>query len=119
MDHEKSNKKKKTKERRKSPRVAVKVWVKEKNEKATYYHLITNMSTDGFHIEKQLPFVVGSTVNLEIQLSDSENILNVKGRVINNYKDADSNFIGAGVKFIEMKDDVRATLAAYLKGPQS
>ena len=101
-------------ERRRDVRVDVRIWAKEKSERGVYFHLLSNLSRSGFFIEKKLPFSVGSTVHLKLQLSDFGKELTVKGLVVNNYKDPDSNIIGAGVKFIDMDEEIEEKIETYL-----
>ena len=102
-------------ERRKSPRVHVQIWVKEKSETGTTFHLVSNLSSGGLFIEKELPFPVGAVLQLELNLPHSRTPLSLKGKVVENYQDTDSDENGTGVKFIDIDDDARDALDNYLK----
>jgi len=102
------------KERRKSPRSGVQIWATEKAEGYTCFHMISNLSLSGLRIEKKLPLPVGSMINLEMALLDPREVIPLKGVIITTYKDSDSNVTGTGVEFVEMSEDVRKKLEAYI-----
>ena len=101
------------KERRKQPRVSVQIWAEEINSNSRSFHLVTNLSTGGFFIDKKLPFSVGSIVNLELDL-DGE-ILPLRGKIIGNYEKPVTDHSGAGVQFVDMDETVKAGIDAFMK----
>ena len=101
------------KERRKNPRSNVQIWALEKGDHSTSFHLITNLSTDGFFIEKKLPLPVGSIVNLELEL-DGE-MLQLGGKIIDNYVNPITKHSGAGVHLVDMDVRVKTKIEEYLK----
>lgn len=103
------------KERRKNPRAKVQIWAKEKSDKYTCFHLISNLSCSGLFIEKRLPFSIGSVLNFELELTDSEEKINLKGIVVDNYTRSDLDFIGTGIKFIEMSKNDKKKIEKYLR----
>jgi len=103
------------KDRRKNSRINVQIWAEERQDNATYFHLLSNLSVGGFFIEKKLPFQVGTIVQLELQLPGSEEKLPIKGQVLNNYKDPHSNNLGAGVRFIDVDIRTKKRIEKYLK----
>ena len=102
-------------ERRTTPRFGVEFWAEETAEQGLYFHRVTNLSLGGFFIEKKLPFPVGQKVDLRLELPGSEEKMPVTGRIINNYQDQDDNLKGAGIQFLELDEQVRAGITAYLK----
>jgi Tfp pilus assembly protein PilZ len=100
-------------ERRRFLRSRIGIWAEEKKDNSTFFHLLTNLSSGGFLIEKRLPFPVGSEVNLKLKLGDEE--LSVRGTVVDNYKDPDHNYTGAGVKFNHMDERAVNKIEEYLK----
>ena len=102
-------------ERRTDPRVGVEIWVEETAGQGLYFHRVTNLSLGGFFIEKKLPFPVGQIVSLRLELPDSGQEFSLTGKIINNYQDKYDNLKGAGIQFVELDDQVRAGLKAYLK----
>ncbi len=105
----------KTGERRQNIRANVHIWAKEKQDNSIYFHLLSNLSSGGFFIEKKLPFPVGSVLNLELTLSTPEDKIDLKGIIIDNYKDLDSNYRGAGVKIIGMEERDKKKIQNYLE----
>jgi len=103
------------KERRKDPRASVQIWAKEKSDKYTCFHLISNLSCSGLFIEKKLPFSIGSVLNFELELTDSEEKIPLKGIVVDNYTRSDLDFIGTGIKFIEMSKNDKKKIEKYLR----
>jgi Tfp pilus assembly protein PilZ len=101
------------KDRRKSPRSDIQVWALERSGNATSFHLLKNLSTNGFFIKKRLPFPIGSVVHLELELGNEK--VPIKGKVIDNYKDPGSSYSGAGVRFVDMNEDAYKIINAYLK----
>ncbi len=103
-------------ERRTTPRFGVEFWVEETAEQGLYFHRVTNLSLGGFFIEKKLPFPVGQRVDLRLELPGSGQKMPITGKIINNYQDQDDNIKGAGIQFLELDDQARAGITAYLKG---
>ncbi len=103
-------------ERRTTPRFGVEFWVEETAEQGLYFHRVTNLSLGGFFIEKKLPFPVGQKVDLRLELPGSGRKMPITGKIINNYQDQDDNIKGAGIQFVELDDQTRDGITAYLKG---
>ena len=101
------------KEGRKHPRISVQIWAVERNDNSRYFHMLSNLSMGGFFIEKKLPFPVGSILNFEMEL-DGEIVL-LRGKIVDNYKNPSSDHPGAGVQFVDMDEKVKAKIEAYLK----
>jgi Tfp pilus assembly protein PilZ len=102
-------------ERRHNPRFGVEMWVEETADQGLYFHRVTNLSLGGFFIEKKLPFPVGQIVSLRLELPGSDRAFFLTGKIVNNYQDRHDNLKGAGIQFLELDDQVRAGIAAYLK----
>jgi hypothetical protein len=100
-------------ERRKNPRSNVQIWAVEKGDNSTSFHLVTNLSIEGFFIEKKLPLPVGSIVNLELELYGEK--LPLQGKIINNYENPVTKNSGAGVLFVDMDERVKTKIEEYLK----
>jgi Tfp pilus assembly protein PilZ len=100
-------------ERRKNSRTDVQVWAVEKHDNSTSFHLLTNLSIEGFFIEKKLPLPVGSIINLELEL-DGEKVP-LRGKIVNNYENPVTRNTGAGVQFVDMDERVKTRIEEYLK----
>ena len=103
-------------ERRKHPRVDVQIWTVEKNDNSRSFHLVTNLSKGGIFLEKKLPFQAGTIVNLDLELDGK--MISLQGKIVNNYKDTNTNRQGAGVQFIEMDEKIKSGINYYLDGLQ-
>lgn len=102
-------------EQRKDPRTGIQIWATEKTEEYTCFHLVSNLSLSGLHIEKKLPLPIGSEINLEMTLSELDETIPLKCVVINTYKDPDSNVTGTGVEFVGINEDVKKKLETYIE----
>lgn len=101
-------------ERRTAPRVGVEFWVEECCHDGVYFHRVTNLSRDGFFVEKKLPFQVGQTVHIRLELPGIQNKLDARSRVVANYRDGQAALRGAGFQFLELDQRTRAGIAAYI-----
>ncbi len=115
MDKTEPENRREQKERRRGDRARIQIWAEEKQGDSRYFHLLSNLSSGGFFIEKQLPFPVGSMVDLEIELPDMPEKVQIKGLVVNNYQDPDSKNLGAGVKFIDLNSAAKKRIKQFLK----
>jgi hypothetical protein len=101
-------------ERRRSCRVGVECWVQESCDSGFYYHRVTNLSPEGFFIEKKIPFRAGQVLTLRWELPGAGNQLQARSRVVDNYHDDRSNLRGAGFQFVELDADARQLIAALM-----
>jgi uncharacterized protein (TIGR02266 family) len=85
----------------------VEIWAEEAVAGGVYFHRITNLSRNGFFIEKQLPFPVGAVVEVRFDLPEGDRPLAVRGEVVDNYRDAQKGLRGAGIRFLDMDPDTR------------
>jgi Tfp pilus assembly protein PilZ len=102
-------------ERRTTPRIGVEFWVEERCGADIYFHRVTNLSRDGFFVEKKLPFKVGETVDIRLNLPGLDNKLDARSRVVNNYLDETANLRGAGFQFTDMEAHARQGIEAYIE----
>ena len=101
-------------ERRMTPRFGVEFWVEEKSGKAKYFHRVINLSLGGLFIEKKLPFPAGEKVALRMDLPGVTQTMVVTGKIVDNYQDQNAKLRGAGIQFLELDDQVRGDIAAFL-----
>ncbi|MFZ7128028.1 MAG: PilZ domain-containing protein [Desulfobacterales bacterium] len=102
-------------ERRGSPRIEVEIWAEEQYGGGVYYHRITNLSRDGFFIEKRLPFPVGSRVEVKMELPGTGERVGIFGKVVDNYKDPRARILGAGIAFVELDEKTRDKIDLYIR----
>lgn len=103
-------------ERRRTPRVGVELWVQEHCDAGVYYHRVTNLSSEGFFVEKKIPFRVGQEVTIRLDLPGDDRRLEIRSRVIDNYRDDQANYVGTGFQFLELAPDTRRRIDALVKG---
>ena len=101
-------------ERRRTPRYRVECWAEEYSEAGVYFHLITNLSRDGFFVEKKLPFRKGQTVHVRLDLPGIAPKLEAQSQVINNYHDGHDNLRGAGFRFLNLDERGRDLIEAFI-----
>ena len=103
-------------ERRRTPRVGVELWVQEQCAAGMYYHRVTNLSSEGFFVEKKIPFRVGQIVTMRLDLPGGGRPLQARSRVVDNYHDGRDNLLGAGFQFLELDRETRRSIEALVAG---
>jgi hypothetical protein len=106
-------------ERRNAPRFGVECWAEECCDAGVYFHRVTNLSQDGFFVEKQLPFCVGQTIHVRLDLPGADAKLETRSRVINNYRDKQDHLLGAGFQFLDLDARSRGVIQAFIKRANS
>ena len=98
-------------ERRRSARVPVEMWVEEITEEAQVFRRAGNLSSGGIYLDKTIPIPVGTTVQLRFTLPGDQAPIQVTAAIVS--IDATEE-LGMGVKFVELPQDARDRLEAYL-----
>ena len=101
-------------DRRLTPRVGVECWAEERCREGVYFHRVTNISRDGFFVEKKLPFPTGQTINIRLSLPGADNQFDAQTRVVDNYLDSQANLRGAGFQFLNLDAQTRAGIEAFV-----
>ena len=101
-------------ERRRTPRVGVELWVQEHCDAGVYYHRMTNLSPEGFFVEKKIPFPAGQVVTIRWELPGAGPQLEARSRVVDNYRDKQANLLGAGFQFLELDPLARRRIEAWV-----
>ena len=102
-------------ERRTTPRFGVECWVEECCEAGVYFHRVTNLSRDGFFVEKKLPFQVGQTLRMRLDLPGIDAKLEARSRVVNNYRDRQDHLRGAGFQFLDLDARSREVIETFIQ----
>jgi uncharacterized protein (TIGR02266 family) len=98
-------------ERRASARLPVEMWVEEITDGSQVFRRAGNLSRGGLYLDHTIPVPVGTRVRLRFTLPGDSNAITVTGEVVSiSAKDA----LGMGVKFVEVSDDDRGRVEAYL-----
>ena len=87
-------------EKRKYHRKPTLITVYNSNQNWTWTDLIQNLSCSGLYIETQLPLFVGQGLSMTFSLTDSEEQIIIKGKIVR----IDSK--GIGVEFDEPLTDI-------------
>ncbi len=101
-------------ERRHTPRADVELWVQEQCEAGIYYHRVTNLSSEGFFVEKKIPFRVGQVMTMRLELPGAGGPFQAPSRVVDNYRDRQANLLGAGFQFLELEREARQSIQALV-----
>ena len=102
-------------DRRAAPRFGVECWAEECFEAGVYFHRVTNLSRDGFFVEKKLPFRVGQTIHVRLDLPGFADKPEAQSRVINNYRDKQDHLCGAGFQFLDLDIQSREVIEAFIR----
>lgn len=98
-------------ERREASRVDIEMWVEESRDRETYFQRCTNLSAGGLFLDRTIPHPVGTIVRLRFSLPDGGAAIETRGEIVNA---ADGERLGMGVKFLDLAEDARARLAAFV-----
>ena len=97
-------------ERRQSKRVAVQLWVKERDPDGVYYNHATNLSVGGMYLERAIPHPVGTEVELQFTLPDEKDPIAVRARIVN----AAVESMGMGLSFVDIAPEVLARIENFV-----
>jgi len=105
-------------ERRTAPRVGVECWAEERFDAGVYFHRVTNLSRGGFFVEKKLPFLVGQTLRMRLELPGVADKPEACSRVISNHRDRRAQLCGAGFQFVDLDGHSRDIIDAFIQKMQ-
>lgn len=98
-------------ERRASARLPVEMWVEEITDGSQVFRRAGNLSRGGLYLDHTIPVPVGTRVSLRFTLPGDSRAMTVTGEVVSiSAKDA----LGMGVKFVEVSEEDRQRVEAYL-----
>ena len=99
------------KERRASARLPVEMWVEEITDGSQVFRRAGNLSRGGLFLDHTIPVPVGTRVHLRFTLPGDNSPMTVTGEVVSI---SPKNSLGMGVKFVEVTEDDRKRVEAYL-----
>jgi len=105
-------------ERRTAPRVGVECWAEERIDAGVYFHRVTNLSRGGFFVEKKLPFQVGQTLRMRLELPGIADKPETRSRVVSNHRDGRAQLCGAGFQFVDLDGRTRDIIDAFIRKMQ-
>ena len=100
-----------TEERRGGPRIPIEMWVEETTGSERYFRRAGNLSRGGLRLEHTIPLPVGTVVNLTFTLPGDKTPIAISGEIVSA---AGPDELRMGVKFIDITDEARGRLDAYL-----
>ncbi|HVR03999.1 MAG TPA: PilZ domain-containing protein [Polyangia bacterium] len=98
-------------ERREGPRIPIEMWVEETTESERYFRRAGNLSRGGLGLDHTIPLPLGTLVNLTFTLPGDSNAVRISGEIVST---AGLEELRMGVKFINITDDARSRIDAYL-----
>lgn len=98
-------------ERREGPRIPIEMWVEETTDSERYFRRAGNLSRGGLGLDHTIPLPLGTVVNLTFTLPGDSNAVKIAGEIVSTMGPEE---LRMGVKFIDMTDDARARIDAYL-----
>jgi c-di-GMP-binding flagellar brake protein YcgR len=98
-------------ERREGPRIPIEMWVEETTESERYFRRAGNLSRGGLGLDHTIPLPLGTLVNLTFTLPGDSSAVRISGEIVST---AGLEELRMGVKFINITDDARSRIDAYL-----
>lgn len=98
-------------ERRKTARIPLEMWVEETTENERYFRRAGNLSRGGLRLDHTIPLPEGTVVNLTFTLPGDSAPVAVSGEIVENAAPED---LRMGVKFVNLSPEAQAQIDAYL-----
>ena len=98
-------------ERREGPRIPIEMGVEETTESERYFRRAGNLSRGGLGLDHTIPLPLGTIVNLTFTLPGDSGPVQISGVIVST---AGPEELRMGVKFIDITDEARARIDAYL-----
>jgi uncharacterized protein (TIGR02266 family) len=98
-------------ERRLGPRIPIEMWVEETTASERYFRRAGNLSRGGLGLDHTIPLPLGTVVNLTFTLPGDSNPVQISGEIVST---AGPEELRMGVKFIDISDEARSRIDAYL-----
>jgi len=98
-------------ERREGPRIPIEMWVEETTASERYFRRAGNLSRGGLGLDHTIPLPLGTIVNLTFTLPGDSSAVKISGVIVST---AGPEELRMGVKFIDITDEARGRIDAYL-----
>lgn len=99
-------------ERRRSTRFPVEMWVEEITDGHQVFRRAGNVSRGGLYLDQTIPLPIGSTVSLRFTLPGDDKSIAVSGKIVSIKKD---QALGMGVMFTTIDTDAQLRIDTYLE----
>jgi hypothetical protein len=105
------------KERRRSRRIPVELWVKEENGDYYYFHQASDLSIGGLFLNNKIISRDSTHATFKFKLPNSADIITVKGEAVYDVvKNKLQKKTGTGIKFIDLKPEHKKVIEDYIDG---
>ena len=98
-------------ERRKTIRIPLEMWVEETTQNERYFRRAGNLSRGGLRLDHTIPLPQGTVVNLSFTLPGDSEPVSVSGEIVSS---AGPDDLRMGVKFVHVAPQAQARIDAYL-----
>jgi uncharacterized protein (TIGR02266 family) len=98
-------------DRRVGPRIPIEMWVEETTDSERYFRRAGNLSRGGLGLDHTIPLPIGTVVNLTFTLPGDSGPVRIAGEIVSTAGPAE---LRMGVKFVDISDDARGKIDAYL-----
>jgi uncharacterized protein (TIGR02266 family) len=100
-------------DRRHAVRAPIDMWMEESKGNELYFRRTGNLSSGGVYFEQSIPHPLGTHVSLRFSLPGQDYVIETTAEIVNTPGDKDG--LGMGVRFLEMSDDARKRIDAFVK----
>ena len=98
-------------ERRKTERIPLEMWVEETTDNERYFRRAGTLSRGGLRLDHTIPLPMGTHVNLTFTLPGDSAAIVVSGEIVSNAGPED---LRMGVKFLNLSDEAAKRIDDYL-----
>ena len=116
-DDERSNSDRRQGDRRTKERIPVKMWVRNIEGDADYFQQTANLSSDGMYILSPNPYSVGTLIDLEFQVPETDYIIKCSAEVLHCAEE--NQLFGLSVKFTDVPEAEKKIIAKALDNLQT
>jgi uncharacterized protein (TIGR02266 family) len=99
-------------ERRLNPRVAVQIWVEERQGGDLYFQQAGNLSLGGVYFNRTIPHPIGTQVKLRFQLPGQGTVIETAGEVVSSHREGE---LGAGIRFLNLDPVEERAIRAFVE----
>ncbi len=100
-------------DRRATTRIPMEMWVEESTDRELYFQRGANISLGGIFLQRTIPHIKGTKINLRFTLPGDTTPINVRGEIVNVGEHADD--LGMGVKFIDLNDEDQERIKSFVE----
>ncbi|MBP5406196.1 PilZ domain-containing protein [bacterium] len=101
-DDERSNIDRRQRDRRTKERIPVKMWVRNIDGFADYFQQTGNLSADGMYIFSPSPYSVGTVIDIEFQVPETDYIIKCGAEIL--HCTEENQIFGVSVKFTNVSE---------------